>query len=430
LQTVGIVRANGDSKRDDVMGMAIKAEENAQIAPGMGGYFASGLRASCRLALVQSAQQLRELAQDWRALESVNQVAPTVFQSFDWCMTWCDAYNKGQDNSTEIQVVTGYDGNQLVFLFPLMVTHRMGQNMLVWLTEPFGQYGDVLCAKGETPRQWINATLNLVKRFKDVDLIHLRHVREDGILAKYGIEKLVSARVPEQAPFLDLSAYSSDDQYDARYTSQQRKRRKKIRKNLEHRGTVAFRALPAGTVADAAMQKAIAEKAAWLTERGRVNRVMSCPSHFQFLKRLSRSNGALQVIVSELTAGGEAVSWEIGFRFGKTHFAYITSHLNALTDLSPGRLHMDLSQRACLADGMERFDLMVPNDAHKESWSSAKIETNDYFLPISSKGSAYGHLYLRLLRPVARDVYYWLEPRVLPWLFRKSGKPNASSTET
>ncbi len=401
------------------MGMAIEAVEIRLLKSTMDGQAIPGLSASCRITLVQSIQQLHALEQDWHALESDNQIAHHVFQSFDWCLAWCESY---VSDATSLQIITGYDGTRMVFAFPLMATKRMGQNTLTWLTEPFGQYGDVLCAKGQNPKQWITATFGLMKRFKDVDLIHLRHVREDGILAKHGLSELISARVPEQAPFLDLTPYTSEDAYDARYTSQQRKRRKKIRKSLELRGEVTFKDLPAGTLADHAMQTAIDEKAAWLSERGRVNRVMSCPSHLQFLKHLSRRRGPLSVVVSELAAGGKPVSWEIGFRFGDTHFAYITSHVNALTDLSPGRLHMDLSQRSCINAGMARFDLMVPNDAHKESWSSAKIETNDYFMPLSAMGSAYGHLYLRLLRPLARDIYYWLEPRILPWLYRKSVK--------
>jgi CelD/BcsL family acetyltransferase involved in cellulose biosynthesis len=369
------------------------------------------------------------LDQEWHDLEAVNQEVPHVFQSFDWCMAWCESYAQADSAGAKPQLIAGYDDSRLVFVLPLMVVRRMGLNILVWLTEPFGQYGDVLCAKGQNAKLWINAALSLIRRFNDVDLIHLRHVREDGILAKHGIDALISARVPEQAPYLDLTAYKSETDYDARYTSQQRKRRKKIRKALENLGEVTFEALPAGTRADAAMHTAITEKAQWLSERGRLDRVMSCPLQLQFLKRLSRERGNLSVVVSELSAGGKPVSWEIGFRYGGTHFAYITSHMNVHTDLSPGRLHMDLSQRACLASGMERFDLMVPNDAHKESWCSAKVNTNDYFLPVSARGTAYGHLYLRLVRPVARDIYFWLQPTVLPWLSRKSGRAAAAQSK-
>ena len=77
---------------------------------------------------------------------------------------------------------------------------------------------------------------------------------------------------------------------------------------------------------------------------------------------------------------------------------------------------MDLSQRLSLKQGMQRFDLMVPNDAHKESWSSHKIATNDYYMPLSIAGQAYGLVYLRTLRPRARAAYYKAPQWALRWL--------------
>jgi CelD/BcsL family acetyltransferase involved in cellulose biosynthesis len=87
--------------------------------------------------------------------------------------------------------------------------------------------------------------------------------------------------------------------------------------------------------------------------------------------------------------------------------------VNSHTDLSPGRLHMDLSQRQALADGMTRFDLMVPYDPHKESWSSGQVMTRDYYLPMTLKGKIYGALYLRYLRPTLRKIYYKLPSSIL-----------------
>jgi hypothetical protein len=70
----------------------------------------------------------------------------------------------------------------------------------------------------------------------------------------------------------------------------------------------------------------------------------------------------------------------------------------------------------------------VPNDAHKESWSSAVVATNDYFLPLSYPGAAVGHGYIRWIRPIIRNIYYKLDASTLRKLnvknFFKSSKPN------
>jgi CelD/BcsL family acetyltransferase involved in cellulose biosynthesis len=368
-----------------------------------------GAPASATLGLVTSIEALRNMEAQWRDLEASTQSHTGVFQSFDWIMAWSETYIGRQDQNS-LHILAGYDDGELIFLWPLMRGKRFGLSFLTWVTDPFGQYGDILCRKGHCPKQWIKGSVSFLKRLNDIDLLHLRHVRADSHIQPQAAEFLCNARVPEQAPFLDLTQYADEDAYDARYTSAQRKRRKKIRKGLEQLGAVTFTRLPAGTLADAAMKQAIDEKNLWLAKRGRINRVMGCPGHLAFLKNLSRRlRGSVEVVVTEMKTGDRPVSWEVGFRHKGMHHGYITSHVTTLTDYSPGRLHMDLSQRTALNDGMTAFDLMVPNDSHKESWSSGKTDTNDYYLPLSVVGAAYGHGYIRTLRPLLRSVYYKLE---------------------
>ena len=121
----------------------------------------------------------------------------------------------------------------------------------------------------------------------------------------------------------------------------------------------------------------------------------------------------MDLVVTALTAGGKPVSWEIGLRHAGTHFAFITSHVNALTDYSPARLHMDLSQRHALNHGMRAFDLMLPHDVYKDSWSSGHTDTADFHLPLSAGGWAYGVIYLERLRPMLRHAYYRMSPGLL-----------------
>jgi hypothetical protein len=75
-----------------------------------------------------------------------------------------------------------------------------------------------------------------------------------------------------------------------------------------------------------------------------------------------------------------------------------------------------MSQRDCLAAGLKAFDLMVPYDAHKESWSSACMPTQDYFLPFSRKGRIAGTLYLSHIRPALRALYYRMPQSLLRYI--------------
>ncbi len=401
--------------------MSFKAiAENSEVVRHVLSGVTSGLVADMPyggiLTLITSPAHLSALSEQWQALEQDTAVAPTIFQSFTWIKNWSDHYAQ-PDCQHEIHIVAGFLRNKLVFVLPLMKSCHMGVSTLNWATDPLGQYGDVLCAKDQNLTKWMSASLRFIRRLKGIDIIRLRHVRQSSAIENFASKYFIDAKLHEQAPYLDLTPFKSDADYDARYNSQQRKRRKKIRNKLEEFGAVEFNILIPGSINDHAMSEAIREKNEWLSERGRFNRVMGCPQHVGFLKSLSRSTAdGFEFVTTELSAGGKPVSWEIGFNYMGTHFAYITSHINALTDLSPGRLHMDLSQRLALSSGQQRFDLMVPNDHHKESWCSAKIDTKDYFYPTSWRGKFYGHFYLSTLRPAIRKAYYKLPQQILKLL--------------
>ena len=74
-----------------------------------------------------------------------------------------------------------------------------------------------------------------------------RHVRADATITPTLAATFRDARHPERAPWLNLTRFADEATYDARYSSQQRKRRKKIRKALESEfGPVKFEVLEDG----------------------------------------------------------------------------------------------------------------------------------------------------------------------------------------
>ena len=367
------------------------------------------------IAMVTNLGDLAALRSDWTDLETRCHDSLSVFQSFDWINEWSQVYaNPGSREPVELKILLGRRNNRLVFVLPLMLRRIQGVKVLSILTDPHAQYGDILCDRSENAGQWMSAALEFCQAFIAADILYIRHVRSDSALAPFAKQHLVDAHFNDQAPYLDLTTFKSAPDYDARYSSTQKKRRKKIRKHLQDLGSVSFSVLDDQAAADVAIASAVAEKDIWLKDRGRYNRIMSCPRHVDFLRRLARLSGApVKLVVTKLEAGGKPVSWDISFRYHDTNYCYITSHVNALNDLSPGRLHMDQSQRLSLADGMKKFDLMVPNDPHKDSWCSGKMPVNDYYSAFTAKGRLFGAAYLGWLRPLMRKVYYKLPPKAL-----------------
>ena len=382
--------------------------EGARLLPGTTETDRLVLPADSRVSLVTALADFEELEGPWLALEA-DARPHNVFQSF----AWCGAYARNYLASGGVQslcVITGYDQDRLVFVWPLMKVRVGPFTILRWLSEPFGQYGDVLLAKDHCPMTWLRAGLTYLAQKKFASAIRLRHVRDDAVAQPFLRDNFRDARVKDGAPFLDLTAFPDETAYEARYGKEQRRRRKRIRKSLESLGPVEFRMLTGGAEQDRHIDVALAEKRKWIEQRSLWTKALGCPKLRELLRHASRGGG-MSVVASVLTAGGKPVSWEIGLRFKDTHFGFITAHDTALTDASPARLHMDLSQRRAIADGMKVFDLMVPLDRHKDSWSNAVMPVRDFHRPLSPAGWLFGVGYLEWLRPILRRAYYDATPR-------------------
>ena len=372
----------------------------------------TGLPNNSYLTLITSFRAFDRLREEWSNLETRCAKSPSVFQSYDWCRKWSDIY-AAPDSQNEIFILAGYHQNKLMFVWPLVKRSRKGLVVLTWMTQPIGQYGDILCDLSVDCTQWINAATKFIRNMKAADCMHLRHVRKEANCSAHAEKFWHDGKLHERAPMMDLTQFKTDADYDARYDSQQRRRRRRIQKKLEEIGPLQFENLE-GEAAEIAVDLAIAEKVDWLHDKGRFNDVLGTVHHTELMKQFIREpNCQLKVVVSRLTANGKPVSWEMGFCYHGTHYAYLLSHQRGLIDHSPGRLMLDFAERSALASGLTTFDLMAPYDSYKDSFASGAVLVNDYYLPLSLKGAAYGHGYLHILRPIIRHAYQHMPVPIL-----------------
>jgi len=359
--------------------------------------------------VIDSLAALRALEPEWRALQRRVGRPSQVFQSFDWCSAWAEGLGDAREHNLRI-VTVRIDGH-LALVWPLMRTCVGPLCVLRWLSDPYSQYGDVLVAADAGRDRLLAAAWERIRSLPGVDAIRLRHVRVDAVAACFLARHCRPVGDTDSAPCLDLTAFADEAAYARRYTKAQRRRRKRIRRELEEKGALDFRLLRSGPEFDALIDRTIAEKRHWLAERGLHSRPLADPRLADFIRRLADFED-LDLVLSVLTSGSEPVAFEIGLRFGGHHFGYITAHDTCLTDASPARLHMDLSQRRAIADGLAAFDLMVPGDPHKVSWSCHSVDVFDFCAPVTLAGHLYGLAYLESLRPLARRAYLIAPPAV------------------
>ena len=357
---------------------------------------------TCRFTVVESAQDFSDIGSAWQRLQRRASGSHSLFQSYEWCSTWLG--NLG--SAFHPLVIAGFVNTELVFLWPLMTERRSRFPILHWLSEPYSQYGDVLAAPDLNVNAWMAAALPFIAAQGHFHGMHLRHVRHDASAFPFLSQQMQRVGEGTGAPYMDLRQFADEAAYLARYSKVQRRRRVKIRNDLERIGPLSFQTFHAGPALAATIDKAVAAKRRWLLDRALHSIPLEADGLAAFLKALaSQTDGDFKVVGTLLRAGDRDISFEIGFRFKDRHCGYVTAHDPELTDSSPARLHMDLSQRHALAAGAAAFDLMVPTDPHKVSWSSDVTPVSDYWHPLSLAGEIHGRLYLNRLRPWLRRAY-------------------------
>lgn len=360
-----------------------------------------GLVASC----ITTLDGLHALREPWQNLERLDDRSILAFQSFDWCAAWADAFLPSSPD-VELCIVTLQHLGETVCILPGMICVERGPRIFRALSQPYAQYCDILCHPQWRTPAVLDKLLDALKALARIDVVYLRHVREDSFAHQFATRCLKPTGYTEVAPAMDLSAFAGEEDYLARYTKVQRRRRKKIANTIEKLGPVEFTSHTSGEAFNTLLGNIIGHKQLWIAERGLHSTPLNDPRLLAFLEQLSRRDTpGLVPVITSLTAGGRPVSHELGLRYKGRHCAFITGHDPELTSLSPARLHMDRSQRQALTDGVSTFDLMVPGDPYKASWSSHTVAVADYAAPLTLRGKLHCLTYIRLLRPLVRAIY-------------------------
>ncbi len=357
------------------------------------------------------------LEDDWRDLEQRARNGCNAFQNFDWCVAWSETFID-ETHTADLHVVTVRDNGKLVLVWPMMMTCVGPVCVLRWLGDPYGQYGDVLVDPDYAHGDVFECAWRHIVGTSRADALRFRHVRTDAAIHDFLLARCALGDAPQTAPALDMRMLRDEAAYDARYTKAQRRRRKRIRAGLEKRGEVEFQISSRPQSLCDSVGAVIAHKREWLDERGLYSEPLKNQGLDKFLVRLARRCGeSLHVVCSRIKVDGNAISHQVGLRYFGRHLCYLTSHDRDYTDLSPARLHMDLAQRAAIGVKTEVFDLMVPGDPYKKTWSNGDTEVCDFYRPCSVKGRAFAAIYLSVLRPLVRRAYLALPPGFRSRLF-------------
>jgi CelD/BcsL family acetyltransferase involved in cellulose biosynthesis len=345
-----------------------------------------------------------------------------LFQTFNWNWHWANHYlapAPGEGRRRSLAVVTVRRNGRLVMVWPLVAERVAGLQVLHWMGEPVGQYGDVLAEAAPDTPQIMRQAWHFIATALGADALFLRKVRADAtvspLLRELGLRRTAVA----EAPFLDLASAPNFAGYEQRYSAKARKNRRRLLRRLEERGALIVERHTSGAQARAGALEAIALKRAWLEASGRLSPALADSRFAAFFADAAEGRGRPAGCgVSVLKSNGETVGIAIDVTCGDRRAAHVIVHDARLDAFSPGTLLLQEWIRGASADRIATFDLLAPAYAYKLDWADATVAVEDFALGLTLPGRAYVYVYLGALRQRLKAAaealssgVAWLRPR-------------------
>ncbi len=371
-----------------------------------------------RIEVVTESERFQELSEDWCTLAGRAGNGHHTFQTFGWCMTWWDSCCDGSPAKEcyELRILTGWDDDRLVMVWPMVVTTGRVFNMLRWFGSPLTQYGDILVEQSRLTERWLAEAWNVICGWNDIDGICMRKVRRDSVLFEFLEHRAVEVGAREEAPFVDVSQFADWEAYRATLKPKSRKQQNRFLKNLEKAGKVDFVVDPSAVRAMSLAGDALEMKRSWLERTGRMSTAIDDEASGDFLDTLVCYEGDdLKCHVAALTLNDRPIAIEIGLAAREHYCSFIGAYDPEFAHLRPGNVELEKMIRWALENGYASYDLLAPNDTYKQRWSTGQVEIADFAHPITLRGKFLVSIYMKHLRPALKEVFEAMPETIRSW---------------
>lgn len=351
--------------------------------------------AALTFSLLTERTQFDALEDEWCALFARAGTGTQVFQNFHWLWHWCNHFLDGQGKRTELAIVTGRKNGKLVLIWPLARQRLGGLTQLCWMGRPVSQYGDVLmdpdaCRADDLKKSWQFLTTAI-----SADTVVLRKVRADAAAAPLLEAMCETPLLHQTAPYLDLTAAASFEDYQKRYSGKARRNRRRLRRRVEEHAPLTIATHDAGPTRTTLAGKAVSLKRNWLKARGLLSAAIQDDRTHRFFRDVAHSNRhPTGCRTTSLEIGNQTAAIEVSF-VAKRHCAvHVIVYHTDFEKAGAGVLLMEDAIRSAIDTGVHTFDLMAPGDSYKLDWADGVVDVYDWTTPLSPLGHVYALLRL------------------------------------
>jgi len=330
-----------------------------------GGYAAGGKGGSrdgeVSFGLAATCADIVALAEEWEELAAAAIQPVMPFQRPAWALACARLMEEGLCGGRPA-VLAARRGGRLVCVAPLAFHNSSGGLRAEWIGGRFAAYGDVVVRAGEDAAALVSQLLDELRR--RCCWASLDGVRAETTLA--GCLPQDRFEPSDAAPYLDLSGFSTPEDFDLSRSRATRKNWLRKERKLAELGVVGFD-FNAGAVARERIGEIFAMKRKWARCNGILSRSIEDPAFERLIADLAGSMDGLRI--STLLLDGRPVAIELGVVAESRYLSYLCAYDTDFAALSPGVLQMRRTIAAVIAEGVSCFDLMPPADDYKLQWT-------------------------------------------------------------
>lgn len=325
-----------------------------------------------------------------------------VFTSYHW------HNNSGGAQTVAISTKPHQDAEAYLNLH---IKRNLGIRIAEMSGEPIIQYNDITNSNGEDASTFKKILLERLKQ-NNVDLLYFHNVRSDSNLFQQ-IKDIGEVIVHKQAPFINLTEFSSLDDFLKSLSPNTRKSKRRALKKLESAYQVSFEILIDGQISAGLFDQVMSLKKAQLTRMGLTSRLFESQTKITALKNIIlKPNKDFQCIFSLLKCDGKIAAAEIGYLADGIYYSFLGAMDDEFSSSSPGSCQLLKTIEWALQNNVKIFDLLAPEDNYKFSWTIGRYaEVYDIILPLSLKGKLIGKPYLKTIRPLLKKAYLYLKAK-------------------
>jgi CelD/BcsL family acetyltransferase involved in cellulose biosynthesis len=344
---------------------------------------------------------IEALAPDWAALEA-RAARPVFFQSAAFVLYAARHFAADPARPFAPLVVTVRQHGALVAVAALKLVARGPVRLALDLTDPFGQYGDILSADTVDADAVLTAIVRELARH-GADGLLLRRVRADSPFRRPLAARGFLAGESEGAPFVALGAYPDFDGFHRTVNVHTRKNLRNLRNRIARAAPPVHRVY-AGPERARKLEESFERRLEWLADRGLTSTAFAEGGFRRFVTGLAEPTGGLapRILAMGLEAGTDVLALQWGFVHGDRYYAYLAARNAAYDAVSPGRLLLEDVMRTVHAEGLATVDLLAPAVPYKLSWTETVTDVTDIAVPFSLTGRLVLDLWNRRARPFLR----------------------------